>query len=129
MFRQVLIASFLLTVPAIAGDEPELTGRNFMMPSRNVACIKMDPENGLSDRLYCLRYEPKLIAVVLDKNGPVANETFGDQPAFEDTPILQYGENWFHEGFSCDSDPKGVVCSHSDYGAFRLSRQGMEVLR
>jgi hypothetical protein len=129
MFRQVLIASFLLTVPALAGDEPELTGRDFMMPSRNVACIKLDPENGLSDRLYCLRYEPTFIAVVLDKNGPLSGETFGDQPDFEDTPILQYGKSWFHDGFSCDSDPIGVVCSHSDYGAFRLSRKGMEVLR
>jgi hypothetical protein len=128
MIRYCLIALMVLTVPAMAGDEPELTGADFM-PSRNVACVKLNPENGLSDRLYCLRYEPSMLVVVLDENGPTAGATYGDQPSFEDAPILQYGNNWYHEGFSCDSDEKGVVCSHSTYGAFRLSRKGMDVLK
>jgi hypothetical protein len=129
MIRYCLVATMFLTLPAIAGDEPELTGVDFMMPSRNVACVKLNPENGLSDRLFCLWYEPSLMAVVLDENGATAGTTYGDQPSFEDTPILQYGDNWYHEGFSCDSDEKGVVCSHSTYGAFRLSRKGMDVLK
>jgi hypothetical protein len=129
MIRYCLIAFIALTLPAMAGDEPELTGTDFMMPSRNVACVKLNPENGLSDRLYCLRYQPSMLAVVLDENGPTASVTYGDQPSFEDAPILQYGDNWYREGFSCDSDEKGVVCSHSTYGAFRLSRKGMEVLK
>jgi hypothetical protein len=128
MFRQVLIALFLFAAPALAGDEAELTGRDFKMPSRNVACIKLDPENGLSDRLYCLRYEPTFIAVVLDSEGVNWASAEGDQPGFQDAPILQYGDNWYYEGFSCDADKKGVVCSHGKYGAFRLSRKDVEVL-
>lgn len=129
IIRYSLIALTLLAVPALAGDEPELTGVNFMMPSRNVACIKLDPENGLSDRLYCLRYEPELISVELSEAGVNWAPAEGDQPGFEGTPILQYGDNWYHDGFSCDSDEKGVVCSHGKFGAFRLSRKGVEVLK
>jgi hypothetical protein len=129
MIRFGLVALMLLAVPALAGDEPELTGADFMMPSRNVGCVKLDPENGLSDRLYCLRYEPTLIAVVLSSDGVTWARAEGDQPGFEGTSILQYGDNWYHEGFSCDADEKGVVCSHGKFGAFRLSRKGVEVLK
>ena len=104
MTRLGLIVLLVSASAAMAGDEPELTGIEFAMPSGNVACIKMDPEDGLSDRLYCLRYEPTLISVVLDKNGPTAGPTAGDQPFTPDTPVLQYGENWYNDGFSCDSD-------------------------
>ncbi len=103
------------------------------MPSRNVACIKFDASNDgglkLSDRLYCLRYEPELMVVILDENGATSGNTEGDQPFNSETPILKYGDNWFKDGFSCDSDPNGVVCSHSDFGAFRLSRKGFEKLQ
>jgi hypothetical protein len=129
MIRYGVIALLILTVPAMAGDEPELTGADFMMPSRNVACLKLDPENGLSDRLYCLRYEPELISVELSEAGVNWGPAEGDQPGFEDAPMLKYGDNWYHEGFSCDSDQNGVVCSHGKYGAFQLSRKGVEVLK
>jgi hypothetical protein len=67
MIRMSLIALCLFVVPAFAGDEPALTGADFMMPSRNVGCVKLDPENGMSDRLYCVRYQPRFIAVVLSQ--------------------------------------------------------------
>jgi hypothetical protein len=129
MIRMSLIALCLFVVPAFAGDEPALTGADFMMPSRNVGCVKLDPENGLSDRLYCVRYQPRFIAVVLSRDGVTSARAEGDQPGFEGTPILQYGDSWYHDGFSCDSDKNGVVCSHGKYGAFRLSRKGVDVLK
>jgi hypothetical protein len=130
MTRFGLAALLFLSVPALAGDEPEITDREFIMPSRNIGCIVQDVSleggTGPSKRLYCARNLPTTIAVILDERGLETYPTEGDQPFSSEADILQYGENWYHEGFSCDSDQKGVLCNHSNYGAFRLSRKGVE---
>jgi hypothetical protein len=133
MKKSCFLICALATGPAFADNTPTLTGQEFMMPSRNVACIKLDAiDDGdvkVSDRLYCLRYEPKLIAVILDDSGAHAGPTEGDQPFSNETPILQYGETWYKEGFKCTAKAAGVECSHNKYGAFRLSRKGFKKLR
>lgn len=128
-----LFALALLATPALAGDEPELTGNAFVMPSRNVACMVQDVSleggSGPSKRLYCLRNEPTTIGVMLDERGLESFPTEGDTQIDFDGPVLQYGDNWWHDGFSCDSAETGVVCSHNDYGAFTLSRKGLVKLQ
>ena len=42
MTRYALLALALFASPALAGDEPEITDREFVMPSRNIACIVQD---------------------------------------------------------------------------------------
>lgn len=130
MFRYCLVAVSLFTLPAFASDEPELTDREFLMPSRNIGCVVQDVSleggSGPSKRLYCVRYEPKTIAVLLDERGVESYPTEGDQPFSSEANVLQYGDNWFHSGFSCDSSTTGLVCSHSTYGAFELSRKGLK---
>jgi hypothetical protein len=132
MLRYSFLAIVLFTSPAFAGDEPELTGREFVMPSRNIGCIVQDVSleggAGPSKRLYCVRNLPKTIAVLLDERGVESYDEEGDLPFSSEADVLQYGDNWFHAGFSCDSSTAGVVCSHSDYGAFQLSRQGLKRL-
>jgi hypothetical protein len=133
MIRYVLIALMLFTIPAVAGDEPELTDREFLMPSRNIGCIVQDVSleggNGPSKRLHCVRNLPTTLAVMLDERGLESYPTEGDLPFSSEADVLQYGDNWYYEGFSCDSDQKGVLCSHNKYGAFRLSRRGLEQLQ
>jgi hypothetical protein len=130
MFRYCLVAVSLFTLPAFAGDEPELTDSEFLMPSRNIGCVVQDVSleggSGPSKRLYCVRYEPKTIAVLLDERGVESYPTEGDQPFSSEANVLKYGDNWFHSGFSCDSSTTGLVCSHSTYGAFELSRKGLK---
>ncbi len=133
MIRYVLIAMTLFASPAFAGDEPESTDREFIMPSRNIGCIVQDVSleggSGASKRLYCVRNLPTTIAVMLDERGIESYTTEGDQPFSSEAYVLQYGENWFHEGFSCDSTKTGLMCSHSDYGGFELARKGLKKLR
>ena len=132
MIRRSLLMLALLATPALAGDEPEITDREFVMPSRNIACIVQDVslEGGMgpSKRLYCVRYEPKTIAVILDERGIESYPTDGDQPMSSEAEVLQYGDNFWNGGFSCDSSKTGLLCSHSDYGAFELSRKGLKKL-
>jgi hypothetical protein len=132
MIRYSLIAFAFLVSPAFAGDEPELTDREFLMPSRNIGCIVQDVSleggTGPSKRLYCVRNLPTTIAVILDERGMESYDTEGDLPFSSEANVLQYGDNWYHEGFSCDSDKRGLLCSHNKYGAFRLSRKGLESL-
>jgi hypothetical protein len=131
----LLAAAALLAcaAPTLAGDEPEISGTEFVMPSRNVACLVQDVglEGGSeqSKRLYCIRKSPTLLAVILDERGLESYQTDGDSQFNWNAPILNYGDNWFHEGFSCDSAKTGLVCSHSDYGAFEVSRKGVKQLR
>jgi hypothetical protein len=133
MIRYSLIAFAFLVSPAFAGDEPELTDREFLMPSRNIGCIVQDVSleggTGPSKRLYCVRNLPTTIAVILDERGMESYDTEGDLPFSSEANVLQYGDNWYHEGFSCDSDKRGLLCSHNKYGAFRLSRKGVESLK
>jgi hypothetical protein len=133
MFRNSLIVLSLLATPAFAGDEAELTDIEFLMPSRNIACIVQDVSlegrPGPSKRLYCVRHEPKTIVVVLDERGLESYPTEGDQPFSSEANVLQYGDNWFQAGFSCDSSSTGLMCSHNTYGAFELSRKGLKSLR
>jgi hypothetical protein len=133
MIRRSLLMLFLLASPAVAGDEPVITDREFVMPSRNIACIVQDVSleggDGPSKRLYCVRYEPKTIAVILDERGLESYPTEGDQPMSSEADVLQYGDNFWNGGFSCDSSPTGLLCSHSEYGAFELSRKGMKSIR
>jgi hypothetical protein len=133
MIRYSLLALALVASPALAGDEPEVTDKEFIMPSRNIACIVQDVSleggSGPSKRLYCVRYEPKTIAVLLDERGLESYETDGEQPMSSEAETLQYGDNFYNSGFSCDSSKTGLVCSHSDYGAFELSRKGLKKLQ
>jgi hypothetical protein len=130
MIRYGLLALAVLSSAAIAGDEPELTNNEFMMPSGNITCIVRDVDleggSGPSKRLYCVRNLPKPLVVILDERGVESYPTDGDQPFSAAPDVLAYGDNWYHEGFSCDSDKTGVVCNHNAYGAFRLSRKGVE---
>lgn len=133
MNRFCFVALALLATPALAGDEPELTEREFLMPSRNIGCIVQDVSleggTGPSKRLYCVRNLPTTIAVVMDERGVESYDEEGDLPFSSEASVLQYGENWFHAGFSCDSSSTGLMCSHRDYGAFKLARKGFERLR
>jgi hypothetical protein len=136
MFRNMSMAVFATMVfasAAYAGDEPEQTGREFTTPSGNISCTVLDVSleggSGPSKRLYCVRNLPETIVVILDERGAETYETEGDQPFTNDIRILHYGQNWFNGGFSCDSSKIGIFCSHSDYGAFQLSRKGMKKLR
>ena len=63
---------------------------------------------GPSKRLYCVRYEPKTIAVTLDETGIDSFPTDGDQPMSSEADALQYGDNFFNGGFSCDSSKTGL---------------------
>jgi hypothetical protein len=133
IFSLSVLATAALVTTAYAGDEPELTGREFTTPSRNISCLVQDVGleggSGQSKRLYCVRNLPKTIVVMLDERGIETYKTEGDQPFTGDIRVLNYGQNWFNGGFSCDSSKIGIFCSHSDYGAFQLSRKGMNKLR
>jgi hypothetical protein len=133
MKHVAFLALTLIATPAFAGDEPALTGKEFIMPSRNVACLVQDVSleggSGLSKRLYCLRNEPTTLAVMLDERGLESWPTDGDTQFNWEAPMLAYGESWWHDGFSCESLTSGVVCRHEDYGSFKLSRKGVKKLQ
>jgi hypothetical protein len=133
MIYRCCIALALMTVQASAGLEPDLKGQEFMMPSGNVTCMKLDAiDDGdvkVSDRLYCLRYLPTPLVVILEESGVHSQAAGDDQPFGRDVPVLAYGKKWYKEGFTCKSEVKGVVCSHNKFGAFRLSRKGFEKLQ
>jgi hypothetical protein len=124
MIIRSLFALALLATPSLAGDEPEITGREFVMPSGNIACMVEDI-NGGSRQLYCVRNLPKTIVVTLSRNGIESFPTSGDQPVSFDAEVLQYGDNFYNSGFSCDSSESGLLCSHNKWGGFELSRKGL----
>jgi hypothetical protein len=133
MKRLVLLALALLTTPVLAGDEPDVMGKSFVMPSGNIACtlvdVNLEGGSGPSQRLFCVRKQPKTIAVTLDEGGLESYPTDGDAQIDWSAPVLQYGGNWWINDFSCDSSSTGLLCSHSTYGAFELSRKGMKSIR
>jgi hypothetical protein len=112
---------------AFAGDEPEVTGPEFRMPSGNIAC-KVQKVGALK-QLFCVRNLPRTIAVVLGKGGLTSSPTDGDQPFNEDAPVLEYGDNFENGGFWCDSGRDGLLCTHNSYGGFTLSRKGLKEIK
>jgi hypothetical protein len=133
MKHRAVFALVLLATPVHAGDEPEVTGPAFVMPSGNVACLVQEVELATAatpqPQLFCIRRKPKTIGVTLDETR-LSSFTNVQAAQFDwNAPVLNYGDNWWHSDFSCDSAQSGVVCSHPKFGAFQLSRKGMVDLR
>lgn len=133
MKRRAVFALALIATPALAGDEPEITGPAFVMPSGNVACLVHEVELATAatpqPQLFCIRKWPKTIGVTLDETRLASFKTVQAAQVDWNAPVLNYGDNWWHNDFACDSAPSGVVCSHPKFGAFQLSRKGMVSLR
>jgi hypothetical protein len=132
MKRICLVALALLTTPVFAGDEPEITGSDFVMPSRNVACMvqeaDLDTAATPQPQLFCIRKKPTRIGVTLDESGLKSFANPSPAQFNWDAPVLNYGDNFWHGDFSCDSAETGVLCSHPKFGAFELSKKGMKRL-
>lgn len=132
MWKRAALGLFLLGFPAQAVSAAEITGPEFQMPSRNIACLVrqqgFEGGNGFSMQLYCVRYAPRTLAVMLDERGIESYPTDGDQPFSPDATVLKYGWHYANGGFRCKSTKKALRCAHPKYGAFVLSRNGFSKL-
>jgi hypothetical protein len=133
MKRFALVVLALNATPALAGDDSPSAVGAFVMPSGNVACLvqEVDLETASTPQpqLVCVRLEPAQLGAFLDERGAYSRNKPRVPQLDWNAPVLNYGENFWHDDFSCDSLESGVECSHPKYGAFRLSKKGMKRLR
>jgi hypothetical protein len=124
MLRFVLLATVLLSLPARAGDDADAVDV-FVMPSGNVNCVHGASEDG--EGIYCLRAEPKLIAVSFKKAVLDFGPTYGDQPDFSSARTFAYGEIKTYNDMTCWAYETGLECRSGKVG-FRISRKGVDKL-
>jgi hypothetical protein len=106
---------------------PDLAGREFRMPSRNIGCL-LAADVLRCDVLSGLRPEPTTacafdwVGVELSKDG--AGPNCGSDTVYtEDAPTLAYGEVWRRGGFTCRSGEDGLSCSSDTSHGFELARE------
>jgi hypothetical protein len=129
MLRNLTIFSILTlgTPAAVAGDD--FIREGFVMPSRNINCTVQQEgvEGTTSDgwRLYCVRFQPTPIVVILTKRGVETYDSDGDQPSGQDRWVFTYGDPWESGPFECVSSQTGLTCTHTNGKGFKLSRKGV----
>jgi hypothetical protein len=117
--------------PTEPGGEP-LSGRGFVMPSRNIACLYAGGTLRC-DLLSGLNPEPQQPCdfdwggTQLDANGSAKPSCISDTIAGEVTAVLAYGQKWQGHGISCLSDESGLRCENGAGHGFFLSRESWRV--
>jgi hypothetical protein len=106
---------------------PDLSGREFQMPSRNIGCLLAAGELRC-DLLSGLQPEPTTacdfdwVGVVLSKDS--AGPNCGSDTVYtKDAPTLAYGGEWRRGGFMCRSQEDGLTCFSGTGHGFKLSRE------
>ncbi|MCA0432399.1 MAG: hypothetical protein LCH46_03955 [Proteobacteria bacterium] len=126
-----LLGLALLAGPALAVDfTPQENGSiDFDMPSGNMCCsLTSDDEGG--SLLQCTRVEPKYWIVQMSQSGKIdlyknPGEVPGCGYGKASGNVLEYGETWKRDGYSCTSATNGIRCFANGNG-FRLSRAGIK---
>lgn len=105
--------------PAAAQDDIQ-----FKMPSNNVGCYY---EGAPKDVLSCIRYEPTVMGVFLDRNDAFASqpEIWGPALVGEGVMVLDYGQSLELGGITCTSKQTGLTCKGYGHG-FTVSRSNVD---
>jgi hypothetical protein len=106
---------------------PDLTTREFQMPSRNIGCLLAGGELRC-DILSGLEPEPTTacefdwVGVVLSKDSAGPN-CGSDTVYMKAAPTLAYGGEWRRGGFTCHSSETGLNCFSGTGHGFKLARE------
>lgn len=130
----------------IAQTQPVLNGTGFMLPSKNIHCMFRTP----SDRSSRMALQESFLRCEIlsslkpkpprPKDGSCDNADWGsglvlsyrekarvlcasDSVQSSDHPVLQYGQTWKNNGFTCESSPDGLTCSNPQGNGFSLNRE------
>ena len=133
--RSLLALSFL-TLAAAANAQSSPTG--FQSPSKNIACqyFDYDRQNTLRCDIAAMDTKPRRPAdcdlewgdaFEMNAKGPAARICHGDTALDPTLPVLAYGEVWQRGGFTCKSEPSGLICFNADRHGFSLARARQEV--
>lgn len=131
-WRLGLAAASILMLGAGAAWGEEFTEANgavdFDLPSMNICCSH---KPGTAD-LYCTRVKPKYWIVTLSQSGAMSvNKDPGEVPGCGyGAPlgnVLDYGESWSMDGFTCSAATDGLTCKASGKG-FKLAKKGLKKL-
>lgn len=144
------------TIPAIAGKPPAgaLTLTEFAAPSRNIVCRIMPDSATCTIASFAYPTPPVTSAsaspsssspssptactggtvghlFVVTKDGVQIPCLPGPAPAAAPAsiPVLAYGTATSVNGFTCSSDPSGILCRHDESGhGFKIARAGFGTL-
>ena len=135
MLAKLMAAPVLVVLYALAPAEPlpEQTMIGFQTPSRNVVC-QFFSRNG-QDYLRCdivdMNVRPKPPphchaawgdAFEMPIKGKPERVCHGDTVSDRSLPVLGYGQIWQRGGFTCRSEPTGLLCFNVMMRGFALSR-------
>jgi hypothetical protein len=133
-----LVAAAALAAPAFAAplSFPSDNGQEtFVTPSNNIGCI-YTPEGGVdvyvpSDggpELSCDRVEPEYLRFVLGAQGDATKiGDVGDASCCGSDNVLDYGQVWRADPFTCISMQAGLACARDDGHGFFISKAKTEV--
>jgi hypothetical protein len=105
-----------------------LSGSAFQMPSKNIGC-GVGEGVLVCDILSGLNPEPKRnceldwTGMEMERLGPAQPRCAGDTAYDQKSPVLQYGQAWANDGFSCNSAQTGLTCRNQEGHGFSLSRE------
>ena len=109
---------------------PDLAGREFQMPSRNIGCLfaagvlRCDILSGLQPE-PTTACEFDWVGVVLSKESAEPN-CGSDTVYAKEAPTLAYGGTWQRAGFTCRSGEDGLTCFSGTGHGFKLARESWQ---